>query len=201
MTTQFLDVISDVLVGKHGVRVIMTTHSPSTVALAPEGSVFELVRGTNTVKKVADRQDVVSLLTAGLLTVSRSTKSCFVEDEVDVEFYEAIRDILTDYGPSRDPAALKTSPSIHFIAASIGSGKAKTPGGRTIVEKWVEKLDAEPLNRTFVGLIDRDSSNAPKNRIYVLRRYSFENYMLDPLNIFGLLLEGDYRLDKPKGMN
>jgi energy-coupling factor transporter ATP-binding protein EcfA2 len=32
MTTQFLDVISEVLVNRHGVRVIMTTHSPSTVA-------------------------------------------------------------------------------------------------------------------------------------------------------------------------
>jgi ABC-type ATPase involved in cell division len=40
MTTQFLDVISEVLVNRYGVRVIMTTHSPSTVALAPEGTVF-----------------------------------------------------------------------------------------------------------------------------------------------------------------
>jgi energy-coupling factor transporter ATP-binding protein EcfA2 len=189
MTTQFFAVISEVLVAKHGVRVIMTTHSPSTVALAPEDSVFELERGAKAVKKVVNRQDVISILTAGLVTVSRSTKFCFVEDEDDVEFYEAIRDILTDYGPSRDPAALQTSPSIHFISTSIGSGKTKTPGGRTVVEKWVEKLDAEPLNRTFVGLVDRDSSNAAKNRIHVLRRYSFENYMLDPLNIFGLLLE------------
>jgi hypothetical protein len=40
MTVQFLDVIAEVLVRKHGVRVIMTTHSPSTVALAPEHSYF-----------------------------------------------------------------------------------------------------------------------------------------------------------------
>ena len=106
MTTQFLDVISEVLVGKHGVRVIMTTHSPSTVALAPEGSLFELERGAKTVKKVTNRQDVISILTAGLITVSRSTKFCFVADEKDVEFYEAIRDLLTDYGPSQDPAVL-----------------------------------------------------------------------------------------------
>src|SRR6201999_232657 len=38
MTQQFLDVISDVLVSKHGVREIISTHSPSTVALAPDGS-------------------------------------------------------------------------------------------------------------------------------------------------------------------
>lgn len=189
MTNQFLDVISEVLVNKYGVRVIMTTHSPSTVALAPEGSIFQLERGAETVERVAHRQDVISILTAGLVTVSRSTRFCFVEDEGDVTFYEAVREILTDYGPSRDPMALKTSPSIAFIAASVGSGATKIAGGCTVVEKWIAKLDADPLDRTFVGIIDRDIGNLAKSRIYVIGRHSFENYILDPLNIFCLLLE------------
>ena len=129
------------------------------------------------------------MLTAGLVTVSRSTRFCFVEDEDDVTFYETVREILTDYGPSRDPLALKTSPSIAFIAASIGSGATKVAGGYTVVEKWIAKLDAEPLDRTFVGVVDRDVNNTAKSRIYVIGRYSFENYILDPLNIFCLLLE------------
>lgn len=186
MTTQFLDVISEVLVNKHGIRVIMTTHSPSTVALAPEGSIFQIERGAKIVEKVAHRQDVISILTAGLVTVSRTTRFCFVEDEDDVTFYEAVHEILTNYG---DPMALKTSPSIAFIAASVGSGATKVSGGNTIVEKWVAKLDAEPLDRTFVGLVDRDASNAAKGRIYVIGRYSFENYLLDPFNIYCCLME------------
>jgi hypothetical protein len=189
MTTQFLDVISEVLVNRHGVRVIMTTHSPSTVALAPEGTVFQLERGATTVTKVDQRPDIISVLTAGLVTVSRTTKFCFVEDEDDVAFYGAIRDILMDHGPSRDPKALQPSPSIAFIPASVGTGAARVSGGYTMVAKWVEKLDADPLDRIFCGAIDRDATNMSSGRIWVIGRYSFENYLLDPLNLFCLLLE------------
>jgi ABC-type ATPase involved in cell division len=189
MTTQFLDVISEVLVNRHGVRVIMTTHSPSTVALAPEGSVFQLERGAAAVVKVDQRPDIISVLTSGLVTVSRTTKFCFVEDEDDVAFYEAVREVLMDHGPSRDPMALRPSPSIAFIPASIGAGKEKIAGGYTVVVKWVDKLDADPLDRTFFGIVDRDAANVASGRVHVLGRYSFENYLLDPLTLFCLLLE------------
>jgi hypothetical protein len=188
MTTQFLDVISEVLVNRHGVRVIITTHSPSTVALAPEGSVFQLERGAAAVTKVDQRSDIISVLTAGLVTVSRTTKFCFVEDENDVSFYEAVRDVLMDHGPSRDQMALQPSPSIAFIPASVGTSTGKISGGCTIVTKWVEKLDSDPLDRIFYGIIDRDADNTACGRIWVLGRYSFENYLLDPLNLFCLLL-------------
>jgi predicted ATPase len=189
MTVQFLDVISEVLVNRYGVRVILTTHSPSTVALAPEGSIFQMERGSKLIVPVEDRADTIGILTSGLLTVSRATKFCFVEDEDDVLFYEAVRDILSDYGPSKDPHALAASPSLAFIAASIGKGSQKISGGSSVVKKWVEKLDAEPLTRTFIGLLDKDAGNGPTDRIRVIGRYSFENYLLDPVNVFGLLLE------------
>jgi len=189
MTVQFLDVVSEVLVRKHGVKVIMTTHSPSTVALAPEGAVFQMERGGSRVQPVTNRADAISVLTAGLVTVSRATRFCFVEDEDDVSFYSTIFDILTDTGPSKDPCCIRPAPSLVFIAASVGRGPQKVSGGKTIVEKWIEKLDASPLTTTFLGVIDRDTGNTPSTRIKVIGRYSFENYLLDPLNVFGLLLE------------
>ena len=189
MTTQFLDVISEVLVGKYGVRVIMTTHSPSTVALAPIESICQISRSSNKVVQAKDHYSVVSELTSGIVAVSKATKFCFVEDEADVDFYNAIRDILTDYGPSRDPMSLLPSPTIAFIAASVGKGSTKIAGGSSIVKKWVEKLDASPLDKTFFGILDRDVGSPETDRIRVIGRYSFENYLLDPLNIFGLLLE------------
>jgi len=189
MTVQFLDVISEVLVRKHGVRVIMTTHSPSTVALAPEGAVFQMERGSPVVSPVTDRAATINVLTAGLVTVSAATRFCFVEDEDDVAFYNAVLDILSDAGPSKDPCAIRSSPSLVFIAASVGRGVEKISGGKTIVEKWVDKLDAPPLSTTFVGVMDRDLGNQPTNRVRVIGRYSFENYLLDPINVFGLLLE------------
>src|SRR5690349_11641178 len=41
----------------------------------------------------------------------------------------------------------------------------------------------------FFGVLDRDNGNQPSARIKVIGRYSFENYLLDPINVFGLLLE------------
>lgn len=189
MTVQFLNVISDILVERYGVRVIMTTHSPSTVALAPNGSVFEMKRGVPLITKLENKADIISILTSGILTVSRSTKYCFVEDDDDVEFYSTLYEVLSDYGPSKDPCALSTSPSIVFIPVSVGAGSTKVGGGCTIIEKWVFKLDTNPLNVMFVGIIDRDKDNKPTYRIFVLGRYSFENYLLDPVNIFCCLLE------------
>ncbi|WP_137932903.1 AAA family ATPase [Mesorhizobium comanense] len=189
MTTQFLDVISEVLVGRYGVRVILTTHSPSTVALAPDGSLFQIERGRATISEASSRADIISILTAGLVTVSRTTKFCFVEDEADVEFYSTVRDILSDSGPSKDPMALALTPSIAFLPASIGSGTQKIAGGRSVVGKWVEKLNADPLDRMFFGIVDRDYANHGSARIHVLGRHSFENYLLDPIVVFSLLLE------------
>jgi hypothetical protein len=188
MTTQFLDTLVEVLVKRHGIRVIMTTHSPSTVALAPEGSVFRLERGATSVQP-ASRTEMISVLTAGLITVARTSKFCFVEDEDDVAFYEIVYGILTDYGPSKDPMALNPGIPIAFIPASVGKGVNKQSGGKTVVEKWVEKLDAEPLSSTFHGIIDRDNANLGGPRLFVLGRYSFENYLLDPVNLLALMLE------------
>jgi energy-coupling factor transporter ATP-binding protein EcfA2 len=189
MTQQFLDVISDVLVNKYGVRVIISTHSPSTVALAPEGAVFQLERDAPSVVPVTSRAEIVSTLTAGLVTVSKASKFCFVEDDDDVSFYNVVRDVLSDAGPSRDPMALASAPSIAFVPASIGSGSSKIGGGSSVVAKWVNKLDADPLLHTFVGIVDLDQGTVASARIKVISRYSFENYLLDPLVVFALLSE------------
>jgi energy-coupling factor transporter ATP-binding protein EcfA2 len=189
MTQQFLDVISEVLVNKHGVRVIISTHSPSTVALAPDGSVFQIERDAPSIVPVTSRSDIISVLTAGLVTVSKASKFCFVEDEDDVNFYDTVRDVLMDAGPSRDPMGLRPSPSIAFVPASIGAGSSKIAGGSSVVAKWVNKLDAEPLDRTFLGIIDQDGQNVSRPRVRVIGRYSCENYLLDPIIVFALLSE------------
>lgn len=187
MARQFLSVVQDVLVGHYGVRVIMTTHSPSTVALAPEGSVFEMSRANPRIKRSVSTSATVGLLTSGLVVVSPGSRVVLVEDELDVTFYGAVRDILTDYGPSRDQRAIAPTPSIIFLPASRGLGPAKTGGGSSVVTAWVNKFDQAPLNEIVRGVIDRDASNAATPRIAVIGRYSIENYLLDPLVVYCLL--------------
>jgi hypothetical protein len=189
MTSHFMNVVNDVLVGRYGARVIMTTHSPSTVALAPEGSVFVMSRTQPRITPSHSKAETVGLLTAGLVVVSPGTRFVFVEDSDDVQFYEAVRAVLSDYGPSRDPRALKPAPSLVFLPASLGSGSNKIGGGKDAVYRWVDKFDQPPLDEMFRGIIDRDAANTPTKHIYVLGRHSIENYLLDPFVIFGILLD------------
>lgn len=188
MTRHLLGVIKEVLVERHGVRTILTTHSPSTVALAPPDAVFEMSRAKPRIRRSRSPADTIGLLTAGLVTVSSSTRYVLVEDEYDVKFYSTIRDILTDYGPSRDPRAIKPAPTIVFLPASTRTSKAKVAGGKSVVEGWVNKFDQPPLDNLVRGVIDRDTDNTATPRIAVLGRYSVENYLLDPFVVFALLL-------------
>lgn len=187
MTSQFLKVIKDVLVDRFGVRVIMTTHSPSTVALAPENSLFVMSCTQPRIKPSNSTANTVGLLTSGLVVVSASTRYVLVEDEGDVAFYGTIREILSDYGPSRDERAIQPSPSVVFLPASNGRGQNKTGGGASVVTTWVNKFDQAPLSEVIRGVIDRDQGNVSVDRIGVLGRYSIENYLLDPLVVYCLL--------------
>lgn len=187
MTRQFLNVVKEVLVAKYGVRVLMTTHSPSTVALAPEGSVFEMSRATPRIQKSRSVAETVGLLTAGLVVVSPGSRFVLVEDELDVDFYETIRQLLSDFGSSRDPRAIRPAPSLIFVPASRGKKSDKVGGGSSVVAGWVNKFDVPPLSEVIRGVIDRDLGNSATSRIEVIGRHSIENYLLDPLVVFCLL--------------
>lgn len=189
MTRQFIDVLKNVLVDQFKVRVILTTHSPSTVALAPEDSLFVMSREQPRIRRPASKAEAVGLLTSGLVIVSPGTRFVLVEGEDDLNFYNAIRDVLADQGPSKDQRALKPAPSLVFMPASAGKGSGKTAGGKNAVTQWVEKFDAPPLNEIFRGIIDLDGGNTGGPRIRVLSRYSIENYQLDPAVVFGVLIE------------
>ena len=200
MTRQFLNVVKEVLVAKYGVRVIMTTHSPSTVALAPEGSVFEMSRTSPRIQQSRSVAETVGLLTAGLVVVSPGSRFVLVEDELDVEFYETIRQLLSDYGPSRDPRAIRPAPSLIFVPASRGAKAEKVGGGSSVVTGWVNKFDVPPLSEVIRGVIDRDNGNSPTPRIEVVGRHSIENYLLDPLVVF-CLLSSAKRAPSVEGLN
>src|SRR5207247_9494265 len=89
MTRKFLDVIQNVFVNEKGVKVIMTTHSPSTVALAPEESIFLMNKTTPRIAK-ANKDEALRILTSGVPTLSinyENRRQVFVESKYDVEFY------------------------------------------------------------------------------------------------------------------
>lgn len=70
MMRNMLGVIHDIFL-KQGMKVILVTHSPTTIALAPEDSVFVMNRsGLNRIEK-RPKQDALGILTQGFATLEQ----------------------------------------------------------------------------------------------------------------------------------
>lgn len=178
MAKQFLDVILKVFVADKGVKVIMTTHSPSTVALAPEEAIFVVNKTGQRVEKVT-KDTALKILTAGVPSFSvnyENRRQVFVESKYDVIFYDKIYDKLRDY--------LINEISLNFISSGTGG-----VGNCDQVVEVVTKLTGFG-NRFVFGIIDWDSKHTSSDYVKVLgegNRYSIENYIFDPILISALL--------------
>jgi predicted ATP-binding protein involved in virulence len=180
MTRSLLKTIEKTLVEKHGIRVILTTHSPSTVALAPESSIYVMKKsGLNRLQPIA-RDKALGILTAGVPSLSinyENRRQIFVESKYDVQFYSALYEIAK--------TSLLPEISLSFISAGL-EGNSNCSQVQDIVEKLVSSG-----NKTIFGIIDWDTRNNESQSIYVLgknERYSIENYLLDPILLAALLL-------------
>lgn len=179
MSQQFLNVIKNVLVDKFGVQVIMTTHSPSTVILAPNDSIYEMSRLEPRIRKSPSKNHSVSLLTAGLVYVGEGTKYFLVEDNDDVTFYSYL------YNQLITENLIDANIPLVFIPAST---KEKS-GGKDVVQNWVNKLQESGLIKIIQGLIDADSGNVVSDGVYKIDRYSIENYLADPILVYAALID------------
>lgn len=179
LTSVFLRVIREELVERRGIRVIATTHSPSTVALVEEGELFVMDTEEPRVRPVASKWDAVARLTTGIVTVGSHTKAVFVEDKTDAAFFRTVQTILA----RNEAPAIKfdVGRCMNFIAASDG----KAGGGKNSVISAVEKIETTQV----AGIVDRDNEADPPRRVYAGRRRHLESYLLDPLFIYALLLD------------
>ena len=178
MVQSLLQVAEEVFVGRYGVKVILTTHSPSTVALAPEDTLYIMRRSGNPRLKKASRDEAVGALTVGLSTLSvkiENRRQAFVESEYDEQCYQELFRLIRH--------RLTTEFSIEFIASGKGG-----QGNSAAVKHLVTSL-REAGNQTVFGIIDRDTNAAAPEGVVVLEeRYSIENLVLDPLIVGAFLL-------------
>lgn len=179
MSQQFLNVIKNVLVDKFNVQIIMTTHSPSTVILAPNDCIYEMSRVEPRIRKSQSKNHAVSLLTAGLVYVGEGTKYFLVEDNDDVSFYSFAYNQLTTENQIDADIPLVFIPS---------STKDKS-GGKDVVQNWVNKLQDSGLVGIVQGLIDADSGNVVSDGVHKIDRYSIENYLADPILVYAALID------------
>ena len=176
LTRRFLNVIQRVFVEERGVQVIMSTHSPSTVALAPKGSLFEMRKSAPRIVPVTNKGNAIATLTGGFVAVQESTQTVLLEGKDDPPFFQLIWELLTERTAISEPGPLEPSPSIIFI---YGQGKE-------IVKHLIPQLRSRGF-LSFHGIIDGDESNTSSDGVYILNRNGMENYLFDPLNVWVFL--------------
>ena len=181
MAKSFMEVIEKVLVRDKGVKVIMTTHSPSTVAFAPEESVYRLDRSPRRLVKCSP-DSAINVLTDGFATVMPSSRFVIVEAAFDQDGYQQLFNCLQQ----RDSFA--GLPPLVFVRASDQDNR--TGGGCAQASNWAEKLNSSGL-AFFRGLLDHDAGNQSTDIVHVLNRYSIENYLLDPICVYACLVENN----------
>jgi len=186
----FINVIEKTLVNKHGVKVIITTHSPTTVSFSPEYSLYEMSKEEPQIRPLESKEYGINLLTEGLVVVKSNNKYVLVEDQDDANYYNAIFSILKNKS--------EINPNIGVIFIPSSNKETSTSGGNTVVRSWVEKFTSEGVFDVFQGLIDLDSgSQTPAHNIHIINRYSLENYLLDPILVFSSLLHDDLTYSIP----
>lgn len=189
MAHSLLRLIQEELIGRLNVPVVMTTHSPTTVALAPQAALYVMQRGSEPrLVKVSTDQALKALL-VGVPTLSvdaNNRRLVIVEGPNDERLYSGILSILLN--------SLSMERSLQFMAA----GGHALPNGCAAVVDLVGRLRTNGNIKVW-GLIDRDSrSQEPDESVlFDPTRYAIENVILDPLAVGVLLLrEQERRLEE-----
>lgn len=112
MCKMMVDIFSEMSakkeIGGGGIRIIITTHSPSTVAFTPEGSLFVMQREADNKRVIrpSSSEDAVEILSDGIFTFSRAMSSftylssstkqnlVFVEGKTDVRHFKKAMEVL-----------------------------------------------------------------------------------------------------------
>lgn len=186
LTKQFFDVVNDVIIEKYNGRVIIATHSPSTVAMAPDDSIYVMQKSGERIKK-ASKDSALGILTAGVPSFSinyENRRQVFVESPYDVIFYEKIHTKVENY--------LNPEVSLSFIS----SGDSRTDKHGVKVANCdqvisITKILRDAGNKFVWGIIDWDAKHTTSANVKVLgdgQRYSIENYIFDPILVVALLL-------------
>lgn len=171
-----LNAIYESIVKKANVKVVITTHNPTTVALSPEDSLYKMDRDLGRPVKIT-KKEALNILTKDLdnLRISiDSRRQIFVENQNDVQYYERIVRHLPDF-----------KVKFQFLPPHTRNGCNCDD-----VKRIVHTL-RELGNDLVYGLVDYDNSNNSDEFVYVIgeqRRYAIDNYVFDPIYVLFLLV-------------
>ncbi|EMX9855220.1 ATP-binding protein [Klebsiella michiganensis] len=204
-----LELLHDTL----GVRFLITTHSPTTVALFPFDDIYILSEGNNNVvnSERASKDKAISSLLDGVPQISvnpENRRQVYVENANDHEIYQDIYDYLKDQYDD-----INNGVSLTFVSSGEKTdedvlrkfAKIYFPDNVENIDEYIRSVNGEgccskvettikSLARTGVttsrGLIDWDSKNKESDNIIVIgcdKAYSIENLIYDPVCLFTYL--------------
>lgn len=172
----FLSAVIESIVKEAGVKVIVSTHSPTTVAIAPEESLFQMNKNTSCPEKIS-KQQAVNILVQDLDNIRLSfekRRQVFVESKYDAQYYNRLYSLIKQ--------SLPTCPQ--FLPPRSGDGSNCNE-----VSEIVNALRGYG-NDLVYGIKDYDNKNHSSQFVFVLgedKRYAIDNYIFDPIYV-GLLL-------------
>jgi ABC-type cobalamin/Fe3+-siderophores transport system ATPase subunit len=178
MSKLMLEIIEEEIVKKHGIPVILSTHSPTTIACTPANSLYK-ISITDKSPSQCNLQDSMEILTYGIPNLRVSTehrRQVFVEHAYDVDYYENLFDIASR------KVSFTTTPQ--FLPPHTLNGSNCS----AVLEITRNLRNMGNIN--VYGLIDWDLKNSPEKQVIVLglgKRYAIENYVFEP-HLLGLYL-------------
>ena len=173
----FISAVIESIVKKAGVKVIISTHSPTTVAIAPEDSLYRMDKILGHPQKTTKEQ-AISILIQDLENVRLSfdnRRQVFVESNYDVQYYNRIfRRLLSP---------MTTFPQFLPPRSSNGANCDEVSG----IVNALRGIG----NDLVYGIKDFDNKNHSSDFILVLgedKRYAIDNYIFDPIYVGFLLV-------------
>lgn len=190
MVQRWLSAIQKGIVGELGINVILTTHSPTTVALAPDDAIFTMCDGR---PERVSKQEAINKLTFGVPTLSidySGRRQVFCESDTDAAAFEKIyAAIKPRLSLSRELNFIGTGIRDKSKVVTVGAGKEMN-AGEAVVRQIVEDLASLSVSSVY-GLIDWDAKATSTERVRVIgagTHYTIENILLDPLLIGALIV-------------
>lgn len=178
MSKLMLEIIEEEIVKKHGIPVLLSTHSPTTVACTPANALYKI--SVSDKKPIqCDLQDSMRILTYGIPNLRVSTehrRQVFVEHTYDVDYYEALYDIV--------------SRKVNFTTTPQFLPPHTLNGSNCDAVLEITRKLRDMGNKQVYGLIDWDLKNTPEEQVIILgsgNRYAIENYIFEP-HFVGLYL-------------
>lgn len=169
--------VLDIIKNNSGKSIIATTHSPTTVALWPEGTMYLMNRFEPRLQ-ITDKMSILNYLSASLFhVVGQTLRLILVEDRDDAEFYSIVSEASASSGLIRRESVIWLS------CRELQENRSGTvpSGGKQVVKGWLSSFGDAVGVGIVKALCDRDRDGSLIEGMHVLERYAIENYIYDPV--------------------